>query len=93
MSRELGRFNPGILKTNRFLIFLRQEKSAAIVNLATTAEVKNSQETGRSCLGILLVNGYPIDRLLDSHENEEFPSTCVFVVERLLNLKKCLKKR
>ena len=63
------------------------------MNFATTAEVKNSQETERSCLGILLVNGDPIDRPLDSHENEDFPSTCVFVVERLLSLKKCLKKR
>ena len=59
--RNLSKVHSSILR-NLFLIFFRQEKSTAIVNLAnharvTTAEVGNSQETGRLYPGFLLVNG------------------------------------
>ena len=62
---NVSKVDPSILKANRFLFLLRREKSTASViscNRAevTTAEVQNSQETGRLCPGFLLVKGDPI---------------------------------
>ena len=63
---ENYKVHPSILKTNRFLIiFLRQEKSTAIMNLAIAHELlqlmwKICRKPAFHVLGFLLVNGDPI---------------------------------
>ena len=64
--RKVSKVHPSILKTNRFFIFLRLEKSTATESCnharVTTAEVENLQETVRLCPGFLSFNGDPIRR-------------------------------
>ena len=75
--------HPSILKTNRFLIFLRQEKSTAIVNLAITHELqqpkwKICRKPGFSCPGF---PGIQSDSLIYDRENKESVSLVSFIIK------------
>ena len=74
--RNVSKVHPSILKTNRFLIFLRQEKSTAILNLAIMLELpeqkwKIHQKLGIYVLGFYCLTEIQSDSLLCAHENEE----------------------
>ena len=78
--RNVSIVHPSILKTNRLLIFLRQEKSTVMANLAITHELPQRKWKIRWTLGVYVMRFYLLteiqsESLLNGRENEE--SVCL----------------